>query len=530
MISAKLALTSALLAGTSAYGASSSLPAGSGPGAGQVTLASLTANNTAACPLSAPLPAQCQTAFAGQTDARPGVSTPQFDQPASNVSTDDIHAYLNNGSSTKIFANFMMGFCVQPGSAYCNNNVATGYNSNDANTVAAQAEDLIRRHIDGAIMTWEGARTNEDAATLKFQAYVNANHCSGNRNCDPMYVIMYDGPSMAYSVTSTGVSGTSGASCSGLAGANYENCVIAHIKNDMCYMNGTHFGNPAYFKANGRPVVQVFPDEGVIPASGPAPSWADVWNWIGQWNNNLPQNCVVPGGSAQPYNANNGVPLVVFENNGGFSHQDSAGSFYWVEPAGTDPATDQFVTNISPASNRGTLDNFFATAQQYPGEQTWGAGFKGFNSSLAQWGQNRIMDQLCGQTWIQSLTESNQFYTNSPLPFLQIVTWNDYNEGTEIESGIDNCYTVSVSVSSQTLSWALNSTNKNFASLATVARIEIYDSTDDVHATLLSTQAPAASGSCKVGNLASGVHRLYVRMVGKNSILNRMSPGIPYSN
>ena len=95
---------------------------------------------------------------------------------------------------------------------------------------------------------------------------------------------------------------------------------------------------------------------------------------------------------------------------------------------------------------------------------------------------------------------------------------------------IYNCYTVSVSVSGQTLSWALNSTNKNFASLATVARIEIYDSTDGVHATLLATQAPAARGSCKVGSLASGVHRLYVRMVGKNSILNRMSPGIPYSN
>lgn len=538
VIRAKLALVSSLLLVTSACGTSSARSAGSGPGsgassgsgpgAGQVTLASLTANNTAACPSSSPLPAQCQAAFTGQTDTRTGVATPNFDPEAGNVSTDDIHAYLNNGASTKIFANLMLGFCVKAGSAYCDNNVTTGYNSNDTNTVAAQAEDLIRRHIDGAVMTWEGAGTREDSATLKFQAYVNANHCSG-QSCNPMYLIMYDGPSMSYNVTSTGVPGTSGASCSGQTGANYENCVIAHIKNDMCYMNGMHFGNSAYFKVNGSPVVQVFPDEGVIPANGPAPSWADVWTWIEQWNNNLPQNCVVPGAGTQTYSANNGVPLVVFENNGGFSHVDSAGSYDWVHPAGTDPATDQFVTNIAPVSTAGTLDNFYATAQSYPGKQVWGAGFKGFNSSLAQWGQDRIMDQSCGQTWMQSLTASNQFYGNSTLPYLEIDTWNDYNEGTEIESGIDNCYTVSATVSGQTLSWSLNASS-SLASVTTVAHIEIYDSTDGQTASLLATQPAALSGTYSLSGLPPGKHSLYVRMVGKNSILNRISSGVSYSH
>jgi hypothetical protein len=453
-------------------GASGNSGSGSS-GSGPVTLASLSATNTAACPSSAPLPAHCQTTFTGQIDARPEVATPDFDHPAGNVSTDDIHAYLTNGTSANIFANFMLGFCVQAGSAYCNNNVTTGYNSNDANTVAAQVEDLIRRRIDGAIVTWEGAGTSEDGATLNFQAYVNAKHCSGPQNCNPRYLIMYDGPSMAYNVTSTGVTGTSGASCSGKMGTNYENCVIAHIKNDMCYMNGMHFGNDAYFKVGGRPVVQVFPNESVIPSSGPAPSWADVWKWIGQWNSNLPQNCVISGGGAQAYNANHGAPLVVFENAGGFSHQDSAGSFYWLQLSGTDPASDQFVTNISPASRGGTLDNFFETAQQFPGEQTWGAGFKGFNSSRAQWGRNRIMDQACGQTWIQSLTEGNHYYSNAVLPYVQIATWNDYNEGTEIESGIDNCYAVSGTASGTMLAWRLNPTNSSMASLTTVAHIEI---------------------------------------------------------
>ena len=33
------------------------------------------------------------------------------------------------------------------------------------------------------------------------------------------------------------------------------------------------------------------------------------------------------------------------------------------------------------------------------------------------------------------------------------MTWNDYEEGTEIESGIDNCLSMSASVSGDSLSW-----------------------------------------------------------------------------
>ena len=35
------------------------------------------------------------------------------------------------------------------------------------------------------------------------------------------------------------------------------------------------------------------------------------------------------------------------------------------------------------------------------------------------------------------------------------MTWNDYEEGTEIESGIDNCVSVSTSVAGDSLSWKI---------------------------------------------------------------------------
>ena len=480
-------------------------------------------NNTAACPASGTLPSYCQKPFTGQTDSRPLVATPEFDLPAGNVSTEDIHGYLTQGAQTKIFANFMLGYCTDSTTTYCNNNVQPGYTSDDPNTVAAQATDLVNRHFDGAILSWDGAGTTADAATLLFQQWADQNACTGN-DCSFSYLIMYNGASMAYNVASTGIPGTSGQSCSATTGAAYETCIVAHMQNDMCYMNGMHWGNPAYLKVNGQPVLQIFPQEDVIPATGPAPSWEDAWAQIEAWNENLPQNCAIA-----PYNAENGVPLVVFENGDGFTHQDSSGAFYWIEPAGIDPATDQFVYNISPQTVGGTLDNFFATAQLYTGQLVFSDAFKGFNSVQSTWGTNRIMDQQCGQTWIESLTESNNYYPGSAVPFLHVSTWNDYNEGTEIETGIDNCYTMSAGISGSTLNWTLSTAN-SAASLSTVSHIEIYDSADGQNLTLLATQPAAQNGSWDLSTLPSGTHILFVRMVGKNSILNRISTGISYEN
>jgi hypothetical protein len=493
------------------------------PGLTQITLSALTGNNTAACPASGKLPPHCKRPFQGQIDTRPEVATPLFDVSAGNVSDEDIHTYLTQGENTKIFANMMAGFCMNSDSGYCHNNVQTGYTSDDKKTIAAQAEDLRSRHIDGAIISWEGAGTSEDAAALKLQGYLDQKHCSGPQHCDPMYLLMYDGPSREYTVGSTGIRGTTGESCARRRGSDYENCVIAHVRNDMCYMNGKHWGNDAYLKINGRPVVLVFPDERVISPLGPAPSWQDLWTHINEWNDDLRDNC-----NKAPYSADNGAPLLIFEHIGGFSHAGSSGAYYWVKTHGTQPATDQFVINVGPTSSKGTLDNFYETAQR-TSQIVWGAAFKGFNSSRAAWGANRIMDQECGQVWIRSLTESNKYYTGDALPFLQIATWNDYNEGTEIEAGIDNCYTVSARIDGGNLAWSLDPANGTLASLSTVSHLEIYDSRNGRDLTLLANLPPELSGVFPLSDLSRGDHLLYVRMVGKNSILNRVSAAVPFS-
>jgi hypothetical protein len=126
-----------------------------------------------------------------------------------------------------------------------------------------------------------------------------------------------------------------------------------------------------------------------------------------------------------------------------FTRSYSNGGFSWVQPSDA--------TQSDPMSLN-YLSDFYSTAQQYPAKLPVGASYKGFNDTLASWSANRIMQQQCGQTWLSSFAKANSMWsTSKQLAWLQLVTWNDYEEATEIETGIDNCVSVNESVSGSTL-------------------------------------------------------------------------------
>jgi hypothetical protein len=50
------------------------------------------------------------------------------------------------------------------------------------------------------------------------------------------------------------------------------------------------------------------------------------------------------------------------------------------------------------------------------------------------------MNTRCGKTLADSLRMFRRYYNDQrPLPFMLIVTWNDYEEGTAIERGVGKC-------------------------------------------------------------------------------------------
>jgi hypothetical protein len=205
-------------------------------------------------------------------------------------------------------------------------------------------------------------------------------------------------------------------------------------------------------------------------------------------------------------------PAFLFQNNNGFTHTLADGSYSWVMPTTNDYGMSY-------------LTSFYDTGTPYPSEQTVGATYKGFNDTLASWGSDRIMQQQCGQTWLETFSEINRLYNSGKqLPYLQLVTWNDYEEATEIESGIDDCVSVSASVSSNGLKWQLG------GSESAVDHLSIFISTDGENLMQLAEMQPGTTSL----NLCSypipaGNYRLFVQAVGKPTLDNRITGAINYS-
>jgi hypothetical protein len=173
----------------------------------------------------------------------------------------------------------------------------------------------------------------------------------------------------------------------------------------------------------------------------------------------------------------------------------------------------------------GYLANFYGTGQSFGTKETVGAAYKGFNDQMAAWGSGRFMDQQCGKTWLQTFSQVNsQYNSGKQLPYMQLVTWNDYEEGTEIESGIDGCFGLDSSVSGNSLEWSPSGDE------STVDHYTVYTSQDGQNLTKLSdVQAGVHSlDLCSVA-VPAGKNQLYVQAVGKPSIANRMPPALSYT-
>lgn len=209
---------------------------------------------------------------------------------------------------------------------------------------------------------------------------------------------------------------------------------------DLNYAYTKYEDSPAYTRVNGRPVVFFF----------------GVETYFIDWK----RVCAEVSGN----------PLFIFRNASAFTKIESDGGFAWVEINRTDPY------DFSP----NYLDHFYATAIAHPEKKVYGTGYPGFNDTLARWSGTRVMNRQCGTTWLKSFAEANKYYnTSSQLPNLQVATWNDYDEGSEMESGIDNCLRVVAwstwnSTSGGTLNWKL----EGEGSSSTVSYFRIFISTD----------------------------------------------------
>ncbi len=266
-------------------------------------------------------------------------------------------------------------------------------------------------------------------------------------------------------------------SCSG---CSPQQALVSQLQ----YLEQTYFPSPAYMTQQGKPVVTNF---------------------------NIDLSYTIDWTAASA--ALSTQPVFLFQNSGGFTHVLSDGSYSWVMPTTTDYGMSY-------------LASFYDTGLQLPNEQTVGAAYKGFNDSLASWGSGRIMGQQCGQTWLQTFSEVNRLYNSGKqLPALQLVTWNDYEEATEIESGISNCLKLSATVSGNSLQWTINGDG------STVDHYVAYISTDGQNLmSLTSVSAGLTSVNLCGYSIPNGSYTLYVQAVGRPSMTNQISSPVQFTS
>ncbi len=396
------------------------------------------------------------TTLAAQTSnntsaANTFTTLPNGDLGAGNVSKADVHTLLYSGATTKIYAHMVLWF-GEP------NHMNIGYNSTDPTEVANQINDMVSRGIDGVILDWYGPGNFMDQAALQIMTQAEAHPGF-------TFAIMIDQGAIEWY------------SC---AGCSPQQALV----NDLQYVESTYFPSPAYMTMEGKPVITQFN----VNLSYPSVSW----------------NAALAGMGVQP--------ILIFQNNSGFTADLTGGSYSWVMPTASDYGLPY-------------LTSFYQTGMGYPSVETIGATYKGFNDTLASWGSDRIMSQQCGQTWLQTFSEINGLYNSGkPLPYMQIVTWNDYEEATEIESGIDNCFSLTSSLSSNSLQWAISG-NEN-----TVDYYTAYISTDGQNLMPLTNVAAGVHSLNLCGfPIPSGNYQLFVQAVGMPSFSNHITAAVNYS-
>jgi hypothetical protein len=340
------------------------------------------------------------------------------------------------------------------------NHVSVGYESASATQAARQVADMVSRGADGAIIDWYGPFNTRN-------------------NQAAIYVLQ---AAEQYSNFEVAITEDAGA----LRGAAD---VTQKAIDDLKYAWSTFMQSPVYMRRNLRPVVFFFGFEG---------SGVDM----------AKLKASVPGN-----------PIFIMRNNGGFTANASDGSFAWL--ATKTSAYDGYMS-------LGYLDSFYGTAQKNSSKLAFGSGFKGFDDTIAAWtpiATGRHIPQMCGQTWLRSMAEAGLYYSSSKqLDNLQIVTWNDYEEGSALEPGIDNCFTLSAWVASDKANWTIAGDE------STIDHYTVFISSDGSNLMPITDLAPGTrSHDLKQYGFDNGTYSVFVKAVGKASIKNHMSSPAAYS-
>jgi hypothetical protein len=285
------------------------------------------------------------------------------------------NAFMSGGTQPMMLAAYLPWF-GQPG------HIDVGYSSQDRVVIGQQIDQAKQLGVAAFVVNWYGAHH-----TFEDHAYTLMQQVASEKSFK--VAIMYD-------EADTDPAGETDA-----------------IINDLQYAYDHYIGpqavvpRGAYLTYEDRPMIFIFP-------KGGRADWNRVRTAVSGWEN--PPLLIMKDIRPEVANAFDGFYAWINPGKAGWQHDGSN----WGEAY---------------------LDNFYKTmATTYPNKLAVGAAWPGFNDTKASWSQNRHMDQRCGRTFTDTMRMFRRYYDQQhPLPFLMMETWNDYEEGSAIEKGVETC-------------------------------------------------------------------------------------------
>jgi hypothetical protein len=252
-----------------------------------------------------------------------------------------------------------------------------GYSSQDRAVLARQVDEAQDLGISAFVVDWYGQRK-----PFLDGAYARLQQTAAQKGFK--VALMYDEPEDSSDPTADAISALDYA---------YQQ-----------YVGPQAPERQAYLTYQGRPVLFIWPRQRNT-------DWKRVGEHLQSWQS---------------------PPLILMEDGEDRWAAQADGFYAWVKPGPLGWTRD--------GSNWGRdyLEGFYQKMKEkYPDKIAVGAAWPGFDDRRASWSQDRFMDTRCGKTFADSLRLFRRYYPSSdPLPFLLVITWNDYEEGTAIERGV----------------------------------------------------------------------------------------------
>lgn len=262
--------------------------------------------------------------------------------------------------------------------------VHSPYDSRDPGVVSRQIAAARSRGIGAFVIDWYGpacGAANDEERAFQDQAALAV--CAEAAASGFKIAILYDEGAIARS---------------GLAPGEYQ----ARAVSDLLYARA-FFESSAYLRRGDRLMLFVFPYDSVDPYI----DWEAAREGVG-------------------------LPLAIIDKdpNPLTPSRDSAfdGFYAWVSATG-----GAWDAKEGVEWGEAYLNWFYATmaSAEYSGKIAVGGAWPGFDDSLAPWGSNRFMARRGTLTYDATLDLAEA----SGVPYIMIETWNDFEEGTDIEFG-----------------------------------------------------------------------------------------------